>query len=165
MLPIRTILHPTDFSSHSEVAFRLACSLARDYCARLFVLHVVAPPVIVYGGGPAPPQSERYPEELQEKLHLLQAKDPKVQVEHRLAEGDPVTEILRVAEEIKCDALVMGTHGRTGLGRLLMGSVAEGVVRKAPCPVLTVKSPLPHVQTSEESMAEQGGQNLEATKP
>jgi len=58
-------------------------------------------------------------------------------------EGDVATEILRLAQETGSDLIVMGTHGRTGLARLLMGSVAEQVVRKAPCPVLTVKTPFP----------------------
>jgi nucleotide-binding universal stress UspA family protein len=62
-------------------------------------------------------------------------------VERRLEEGDPVTQILGIAEEESCDLIVMGTQGRTGLGRILMGSVAEQVMRKATCPVLTVKMP------------------------
>jgi nucleotide-binding universal stress UspA family protein len=66
---------------------------------------------------------------------------PGVEAERRLEEGDPVEAILRVAEEIGADLIVMGTHGRTGLSRLFMGSVAEQVLRRAPCPVLTLKSP------------------------
>jgi len=61
-------------------------------------------------------------------------------VEHRLGEGDPATVILEVAEETGAGLIVMGTHGRTGLGRLVMGSVAEQVLRTAPCPVLTVRT-------------------------
>jgi len=143
MLPIRSILHPTDFSERSEYAFRVACSLARDYQARLIVLHVATTPVIVYGTGVVPPDAERYRTELQEKLTKLQTQDPTVRVECRLAtNGDAVPEILRVARE--SDLIVMGTHGWTGLSRLLMGSVAEGVVRKASCPVLTLRGPFPH---------------------
>jgi len=70
-------------------------------------------------------------------------------VEHRLEEGDTAKVILDVALEIGAGLIVMGTHGRTGLGRLLLGSVAEQVLRKAPCPVLTAKFPLaeaPEVQ-------------------
>ena len=59
-----------------------------------------------------------------------------------MKEGDPATEILQFAQQIKCDLIVMGTHGRTGLGRLFLGSVAEQVLRKAPCAVLTVKTPV-----------------------
>jgi len=74
-----------------------------------------------------------------------------VRMERRLEQGDATTEILRVAREESADLIVMGTHGRTGLGRLLMGSVAEQVMRRAPCPVLTVKSPVP--ETAPESPA------------
>jgi nucleotide-binding universal stress UspA family protein len=86
----------------------------------------------------------RYQEELTEKLHKMQAEGAKVPVEHQLLfVGDPAEEILRVAQAVKADLVVLGTHGRTGLGRLLMGSVAEQIVRRAPCPVVTVKVPLP----------------------
>jgi nucleotide-binding universal stress UspA family protein len=64
-------------------------------------------------------------------------------VEHRLEEGDPVKGILRVARELARDLIVMGIHGRTGPNRLLMGSVAEQIVRKSVCPVLTIRTPLP----------------------
>jgi hypothetical protein len=74
-------------------------------------------------------------------LHRFQVSDPTVHVEHRLADGNPSEEILRQARDTGCDLIVMGTHGRRGLGRLLLGSVAEEVMRKAPCPVLTVKLP------------------------
>jgi nucleotide-binding universal stress UspA family protein len=145
MLAIRAILHATDFSANSEIAFRIACSLARDYGARLVVLHVDVPPIVPVGEGIGLPQPiiPRDLKPLREQLHQLKPPDPKVRVEHLLVEGDPVTEILRVVSESKCDVIVMGTHGRTGLSRLLMGSVAEQIVRKAPCPVVTVKMPLP----------------------
>jgi nucleotide-binding universal stress UspA family protein len=145
MLPIRTILHPTDFSEYSDYAFRLACSLARDYGAPLIVLHVLERPVLTYSGvmtaPPPPPPSTEQRQSVQEQLHRIKPPDPAVCVEHLLEEGDPATAILQVAQERQCALVVMGTHGRTGLGRLLMGSVAEQVVRKAPCPVLTVKIP------------------------
>jgi nucleotide-binding universal stress UspA family protein len=141
MLPFRTVLHPTDFSENSDYAFRLACALARDYGARLVILHAAVPPVVVYGEGVIPPEPGDYKDRLRERLQQLAAPDPKIKVEHRLVEGDAVTEILRTAEGTKADVIVMGTHGRTGLGRLLLGSVAEQVVRKAPCAVVTVKLP------------------------
>lgn len=154
MLAIQTVLHPTDFSERSEFAFRLACSLARDYGARLIVLHVAEPPMAVAGEGVLmlPPTFDLEP--LRERLQQLRPAEPKVPVEHRLIQGDAATEILRVAEETKCDVIVLGTHGRTGLGRLLMGSVAEQVVRRAPCPVVTVKTPLPETTSSGESASE-----------
>jgi nucleotide-binding universal stress UspA family protein len=135
MLPIGTILHPTDFSERANYAFRLACSLARDRAARLIILHIV--PVSLAE------EKRSFGEELAEELNRMEMPDPKVRVERLLEEGDPVTEILRLAREMGCDLIVMGTHGRTGLGRLLMGSVAEQVVRGASCPVLTVKAPFP----------------------
>ena len=143
VLAVRKILVPIDYSETSNRAFHLACSLARDHGAQLVVLHVAAPLVSGYAGGVLLPPPEGYLDELRAKLSGLQARDPKVWVEHRLVEGDPASEILRVASEPRCDVIVMGTHGRTGLGRLLMGSVAEQVVRNAPCAVLTVKSPAP----------------------
>jgi nucleotide-binding universal stress UspA family protein len=141
MLPIRIILHPTDFSERSDWAFRLACSLARDYGAHLLIVHVIPTPVTVVGdavwAGPIAVDMD----EVKNKLLRLVGPDP-TRVERRLEEGDPANEILRLAREYHCDLIVMGTHGRRGLGRLLMGSVAEQVVRKAPCPVVTVKTPL-----------------------
>jgi nucleotide-binding universal stress UspA family protein len=141
MFSIRTILHPTDFSAPSDNAFRLACALARDHGSRLIVLHVSPPQVVAYGDMILPATNVDF-KHLKGKLLALQGPDP-VRVEHLLEEGDPVAEILRVARETDCDLVVMGTHGRRGLGRLLMGSVAEQLVRRAPCPVVTVKTPVP----------------------
>jgi nucleotide-binding universal stress UspA family protein len=142
MLSIQTILHPTDYSERSEYAFRLSCSLARDYGARLFLLHVIPPPVLVDGGDPVAARSIReFLDEQRQQLERLRPQDPKVEVVHRLTQGDPAAEILGVAREIHCDLIIMGTHGSTGLKRLLMGSVAEGVARKAFCPVVIVKTP------------------------
>jgi nucleotide-binding universal stress UspA family protein len=70
-----------------------------------------------------------------------------------LTDGEPYAEILRVAEDDGCDLIVMGTHGRTGLRRLLMGSVAEQVLRQASCPVLTVKTPFPESVSAPEALA------------
>lgn len=139
MLPLATILHPTDFSEHSEFAFRVASALARDYNARLILLHVIAPPMVVYAGGPVPAEMWPSVEEVKENLRKMEGRTHHVRVESQVMEGDPVDMILRAAEETHSDAIVMGTHGRTALSRLLLGSVAESVIRKAPCPVLTAK--------------------------
>ncbi len=141
MLPIHTILHPTDFSEGALYAFRLASALAHDYGARLIVLHVAPPIVSPYVEGVIPPPVG-YLTELNEQLIQLQPKDRRIDVEHRLVEGDPAREILDTAEETHCDVILMGTHGRTGLRRLLMGSVAEEVLRHASCPVVTVRAPV-----------------------
>jgi nucleotide-binding universal stress UspA family protein len=146
MLTIKTILHPTDFSNNSAFALQLACSLAQDYGARLVVLHVAAPPVIIYSEGVVPPDPESDREALRQNLLEVPPWDPKVAVEHQMVEGDAATEILRQAVATNANLIVMGTHGRKGLTRLLMGSVAEQVVRRAPCPVVTVKTPLSQTQ-------------------
>ncbi len=140
---IQTILHPTDFSENSRPAFETACALARDYHAALVVLHVMMPSVSPVYQAPVPDPLR--PAESQESLAELpwpQPSDPQIRVEHRLAEGDPAEEILRLTEALRCDLVVMGTHGKTGLGRFLTGSVAEEVLRKAVCPVLVVRTPL-----------------------
>jgi len=143
MLPIHTILHATDFSTQSNHAFQLACALARDYEAKLVVLHVALPPVIGSEMGiMIPPGGVDFEDELRQKLTQLRPVGLTIPVEHYLREGEPALEILDLAQECQADLIVLGTHGRTGLGRLLMGSVAEAVLRKAPCPVLTVKAPL-----------------------
>jgi nucleotide-binding universal stress UspA family protein len=137
MLPIRTILHPTDFSERSACAFQVACALARDYGARLIVLYV-RPPDVFYGDV-FPPDPDFSRKETMAQLEALRPADPAVQVVRVLEDGDPAEGIVEKAREVPCDLIVMGTHGRTGVGRLLMGSVAEAVLRRAPCPVLTVK--------------------------
>jgi universal stress protein A len=141
MLAIQTILHPTDFSERSDQAFRLACSLARDHGARVVLLHVAPPPATAIGGVMTPEPGGH--EDCWEQLRRRQPDDPRVSVERLLAVDSPGEGILHAIRETHCDLVVMGTHGRTGLGRLLMGSVAEQVVRKAPCLVLTVKVPSP----------------------
>jgi nucleotide-binding universal stress UspA family protein len=138
MLPIRTILHPTDFSEPSDYAFRLACSLARYQNARLLVVHVAVP--AEEGPAALDPSGQVWSD-------LREIRDPesKVHVEHVLREGDPSTEIPRIAEECKCDMIVMGTHGWARGERLLMGSVALAVFSHAPCLLLIVRPPFPVV--------------------
>jgi nucleotide-binding universal stress UspA family protein len=143
-MKIGTILHPTDFSRNSEAAFHMACALARDYGARLAVVHVKPLPTVAYGEfGALPPEATDHLEELKERLARVQPTDSSIRMDRFVVEGEIAWEILRMAGELKADLIVMGTHGRSGLGRLLMGSVAEMVVRKATCPVLTVKHPVP----------------------
>jgi universal stress protein A len=137
----RKILFPTDFSHASDAALDWASSLARERGAALLIVHVEEPPA-AYGGGemyygmPDPAS-----EDLAKMLSQVLPTDPQVSHEHRLLTGDPATAIARLAEQENVELIVMGTHGRTGLLRLLMGSVAEAVVRRAPCPVLTLKQP------------------------
>lgn len=137
---IRVILHPTDFSPGCEHSLQVARSLARDLGARLVLLHVV--PYGFYANDMTVPVDPGvYREALAEECQLVDGPDLKFPAETRLARGDAAEEILRAAAELDCGLIVMGTHGRTGLSRLLMGSVTEYVVPRADCPVLAVKAP------------------------
>jgi nucleotide-binding universal stress UspA family protein len=141
-LAIRSILHPTDFSESSATAFEFACSLARDYKADLIVVHIKQALVALdqMGVVPVPEPPETWTK-LEEQLRAMRPTDFDRKFECLLRDGEPVSEILDLVSQKKFDLVVLGTHGRTGLGRLLMGSVAEQIVRRAPCPVLTVKAP------------------------
>lgn len=114
--------------------------MARDMDAKLLIVHVQEPPA-AYGGGelyygiPNPPT-----EEINRMLRDVVPTDPAVGYEHHLVMGPPADAIVDLAKEQGADLIVLGTHGRTGLMRLLMGSVAEAVVRRSPCPVLTYRS-------------------------
>jgi nucleotide-binding universal stress UspA family protein len=138
MFAIRRILYPTDFSESSLCAFPLACSLAQDFGARIVVLHACPWLTAVDTG------VERQPpcgcrEDSWSALRRVLAMAPEIGVGYELAEGEPGVEIVNAAQKNHCDLIVMSTHGRTGLRRLLMGSVAEKVLRAASCPVVTVK--------------------------
>lgn len=134
------ILFPTDFSTAGRAALETATALARDRGAKLLIVHVEEPPM-AYGGGElyyGIEQPDR--QELDRMLAEVVPTDKSVGYEHRLLIGSPASTIVHLAEKEGVDMIVMPTHGRTGLMRLLMGSVAEEVVRKAKCPVLTVKA-------------------------
>jgi nucleotide-binding universal stress UspA family protein len=135
------ILFPTDFSTLGQAALETATALAKQRGAKLLIVHVEEPP-LAYGGGElyyGIQEPDR--QEIERMLSAVVPADPAVGYEHRLMLGSPATAIVQLAEKEKVDMIVMPTHGRTGLTRLLMGSVAEEVVRKAMCPVLTVKAP------------------------
>jgi nucleotide-binding universal stress UspA family protein len=146
MNTIQTILHPTDFSESAAHAFRLACSLARDHEARLVVLHVVASSAPLAGGMLVGTFSydnlDDVDSELTDRLEAMRESHPDMPIEWRLSKGSVIDGILATAEDVEAGLIVMGTHGRTGLTRLLMGSIAESIVRKANCSVLTVKTPV-----------------------
>jgi len=142
MMRLKTILHATDFSPQAEAAFQLASSLARDHMARLVVLHVAPVPANFTGEGMITPPVPTDLTSVRERLCQIGKDYPSLAVHHLLSEGDPVTEIIATAKDNQSDMIVIGTHGRSGLSRLLLGSVAEQVVRKAPCAVVTIKAPL-----------------------
>jgi nucleotide-binding universal stress UspA family protein len=137
------ILVPTDFSTLGQAALETATALARERGAKLIIAHVEEPPMAYGGGELYYGMEEPDRKELQRMLSEVVPTDPAVGYEHRLLVGSPATAIVYLAEKENVDMIVMPTHGRTGLTRLLMGSVAEEVVRKAKCPVLTVKAAAP----------------------
>ncbi len=146
MKRVRCILHPSDFSPASGPAFRKAVELARHYRAELLVVHVLGSLAPVLGEGYVAPQTyERIATSIraqgQKKLDALLARAGRFRVQARglLLEGAPHVQIVRAARARGADVIVMGTHGRSGLARLLLGSVAERVVASARCPVLTVR--------------------------
>jgi len=138
------ILFPTDFSEHAANAQEYALSLARQYGAELRIIHVVQLYTYVFDFGvDTTAQYDAVTATLKKMLDELLdtlAGEP-IPVTGDLLQGDPVAEIVRVAREENADLIVMGTHGRAALEHVLLGSVAEKVVRKAPCPVLTVRKP------------------------
>jgi nucleotide-binding universal stress UspA family protein len=139
MLPFKTILFATDFSPASKVAFGVASALARDYKAHLIAMHVVEPARVGYAEFASYIGPEEDRGAAMSMLQALKAPSATVTIEYRLLEGDPANVIAETAQETEADLIVMGTHGRTGLSRIVMGSVAEEVLRRASCPVLTVR--------------------------
>src|SRR5262245_53574567 len=136
------ILHPTDYSDTSRPALMEALSLAQEHQARLVVLHVVdslGPEDLTFGDSTSADQPDAYRRKLFDELRRVLPSDTHVHVDCVLSEEELVTAILRTQAEFGCDLIVLGTHGETGLRRWLTGSVAEEVVRRAPCPVLVVK--------------------------
>ena len=145
MFSPKTILYPTDLSECSDWPLQIASDLASKYSARMIILHVVetiGPANVTFGDVEKRLEPQAYRERLLENLRRVK---PPLPVDHPidylLVEGDPARGIERIADEQHCDLIVMGTHGRRGLGRILMGSVAEHVVRTAKCAVMTVKCP------------------------
>lgn len=138
-MKLKTILYPSDFSTAENAAFEYAVDLARTNDAKLLIAHVEEPP-LVYGDGnmyygiPEPDHDG-----VRKMLHDRKPKDAAVCFEHHLLQGDPALEIVALAEREQADMIVMSSHGRTGIARLLMGSITETVIRATPCPVLIVK--------------------------
>jgi nucleotide-binding universal stress UspA family protein len=147
MLPIRRILFPTDFSEYADHAWSYALTFAQEFGAEVHLLHVVAPP---------PRLAEAYavnfdPEKMIKALageanasmdRMVEAAKSRGLIFHReVRVGVDFREIIDYVVKHDIDLVVMATHGRTGLAHALLGSVAEKVVRKSPCPVLTIKHP------------------------
>jgi nucleotide-binding universal stress UspA family protein len=146
MINLKTILVPSDFSECSDAALRYGLELARRFDATLHLLHVVQDPIT------QPWAAEGFSAPLFEVVDKWQ-RDAKERLQQAVPAADagriviaatiawPYAEILRYAVENNVDLIVMGTHGRGGMSHMLLGSIAEKVVRRAPCPVLTVRHP------------------------
>ena len=130
MFHVRRILYATDFSSYSNQAYFHAVALAEHYEASLTVVNVWTPEADC-----GDQQGCRT------QLETIRPTNPGIPIHHVFLEGDPAAEIVRYANDAGMGLIVMGTHGRTGVERLLMGSVAEKVMRDAHCSVLVVKLP------------------------
>ena len=146
MIKLKRILIPTDFSDFSKPAFSYGCMLAEQFKSELHLLHVVASPVM-YGTDPIMLPAEALADHMTElKSHaeaklkeLPDARNNELSVVREVRQGAAYVEIVRYARANDIDLIVIGTHGRTGLSHVFLGSVAERVVRKAACPVLTVR--------------------------
>jgi nucleotide-binding universal stress UspA family protein len=134
-----TIILPVDFSTDNDKSLELATSLARDSGAKLFIVHAREPLGMYSAGSKYYGVPQPRAEDLAEMLEAVVPPAQDIPYEHRMLEGTAADAIVDFAEQTRADLIVMGTHGRTGLFRVLLGSVAEAVVRKASCPVATVK--------------------------
>jgi nucleotide-binding universal stress UspA family protein len=148
MRVFRQILHATDFSSASRPALAKAIALARQNRATLRVVHALPPLVLPAGGdfafvpaGTYDAIDQRARQQAQKQLAALvgRARKAGVRATALLLDGAPHEQVAHAARRTRADLIVIGTHGRTGISKILLGSVAERLVRVAPCPVLTVR--------------------------
>jgi universal stress protein A len=147
MVPIRRILFPTDFSEYADHAWSYVLSFAKEFAAEVYLLHVVPPPprltetYAVNFDPEALLQAQRTEATASLDRLVRAAKEAGLTAQTAIRVGVDYHEILEYARAQAVDLIVMGTHGRTGLAHVLLGSVAEKVVRRSPCPVLTIKHP------------------------
>lgn len=144
-LAIRRILVPIDFSEYSKNALRYAVPFAKHFGAELIVLYVVEPTIypadFSFGHVGLPNIEEELRKQSAEELErLAKSIAKKVSVRHEIRTGRAFLEIIEAAKEEEADLIIIATHGHTGVEHILFGSTAEKVVRKAHCPVLTVRS-------------------------
>lgn len=147
---VKNILVPIDYSVGGDAAIAYAVSLAKEHDAEIHLVHVYEQPFAYvdagFSGTPVP--VEVPPADLEaEEARLDRVSLPEgVRFRRKFIIGSPADDLVDYAKDNQIDLVVMGTHGRTGLTRLLMGSVAEGVMRRSPCPVLTIKQPAEKLQ-------------------
>jgi nucleotide-binding universal stress UspA family protein len=144
-MQIKTILFPTDFSQGAHAAMDFAMSLAQDYKAKLILLYVIQDISIAEWYIPSSISAADLVTDMQKSAEKemdkweIEAAGKVRDVEKMVVRGVPFVEIIKTAREKNADIIVIGTHGRTGIDHMLFGSTAEKVVRKSPCPVLTVR--------------------------
>lgn len=146
MIELKRILVATDFSKHSQVALQYAAAFAKAFSAEVLLCHVLEKPDFI---SQLPPVAEDY---FPPNLSQIQEQHARVQCEQALAttglsnarvllpHGNPTTEVVQAGKKENVDLIIVGTHGRTAITHLLLGSVAEKIVRSAECPVLTVRA-------------------------
>ncbi|HKI83547.1 MAG TPA: universal stress protein [Candidatus Krumholzibacteria bacterium] len=147
MLPVKTILYPTDFSENARHAIPHLLEVAKCFSAQIHLLHVVETSLQVADvswSAAQPEMDTRIHEAAKERLEKLAEEIglPKERLSLAVVDGHPSLEITRYAKAHEIDMIVMSTHGHSGLSHFLLGSVTERVVRKASCPVLTVRADL-----------------------
>lgn len=142
----KKILFPTDFSHTGDAALEFAATLAKAQGGELHIVHVQESP-LAYNGEMYYGIAEPTTDEQERMLQNVTPPDPTVIVKRHLLIGDPADKIVEFAQEEGIDLIVLGSHGRTGIARFVMGSVAEVVVRKAKCSVLVCKKATPPAQS------------------
>jgi nucleotide-binding universal stress UspA family protein len=145
---IKKVLVPIDFSDYSKSSLRYAVNFAKQFNAEIFLIYVVEPviypPDFSMGQIAIPSVNAEWDERAREELkNLAKTEIPEgVKVKTILKNGKPFLEIIDTASEENIDLIIIATHGHSGVEHILFGSTAEKVVRKAPCPVLTLREPI-----------------------
>lgn len=147
MPQIKRIVVPVDFSEYSKRAFRYSIDFAQTFGAEMILVYVVEPVIypadFSFGQVALPSMEHELQQRSQEQLAALIAKEVPQGVHARsvIRSGKPFVEIIQLAKEEEADLIIIATHGHSGIEHVLFGSTAEKVVRKAPCPVLSIRSP------------------------
>jgi len=146
MIKLQKILVPTDFSDYSRLSLQYGLSFCKEYEAQMILLHVIEDPFYPSTGASFGFDMDDFFRKMEKEAQdrLSEMVPPELEkvtrIERVVTRGTPFLEIIRISREQEVDMIVLATHGRTGLAHVLMGSVTEKVVRKAPCPVLVVRA-------------------------